>query len=245
MGRPNAVIAGLSRTSGDYIVMMDDDGQCPMNHLWDLVKPIEEGHDVACAKYTEYKQSIFKGFGTIVNRKMTEIIMEKPKGLEFTNFIIMKKYIRDEIIKYKNPYTYFTGLLLRTTSDIVNVPMEERSRISGTTTFTFKKMLTLWMNGFTAFSIKPLRISTVIGFISAFIGFIYGLFIVICKICGVSITAGYSSIMAVILFIGGIIMLMLGIIGEYLGRIYISINDSPQYVIKETRNFKEDKKNEK
>ena len=240
MNRPGAVMAGLSAVTGDYIIIMDDDGQCPMENLWNLIKPLEEGHDVSIAKYTTYKQSLFKSFGTLVNRKMTEIVIEKPKNLSFTNFIALKKYIVDEIIKYKNPYPYLTGLLLRTTSDIVNVKMEERERISGNTNFTFKKMLNLWINGFTAFSIKPLRISTIIGFLTATIGFLYGLYIVIHKLfINTTIVQGYSSIMAVLLLVGGIIMMMLGMIGEYIGRIYISINNSPQYVIKETINMSE------
>lgn len=240
MNRPGALMAGMSKATGDYIILMDDDGQCPMESLWELIKPLEEGHDVSIAKYPSYKQSLFKSFGTIVNRKMTEIIMEKPKGLNFTNFTAIKKYIVDEILKYENPYPYMTGLLLRTTSDIVNVQMEERERITGSTNFTFKKMLNLWINGFTAFSVKPLRISTVIGFITAAIGFLYGLYIIIHKLfIHTNIAQGYSSMMAVLLFIGGIIMLMLGMIGEYLGRIYICINNSPQYVIKEMFNIKE------
>lgn len=238
MNRPGALMAGMSKVTGDYIILMDDDGQCPMENLWDLIKPLEEGHDVSIAKYPTYKQSIFKSFGTIVNRKMTEVIMGKPKDLSFTNFSALKRYIVDEIIKYKNPYPYMTGLLLRTTSDIVNVKMEERERITGSTNFTLKKMLSLWINGFTAFSIKPLRISTVIGFITAAIGFVYGIYIVIHKLfIHTNIAEGYSSTMAVMLFIGGIIMMMLGMIGEYIGRIYISINNSPQYVIKETVNI--------
>lgn len=238
MNRPGAVMAGLNQATGDYIIMMDDDGQCPMDQLWNLIKPLEEGHDVSMAKYTAYKQSAFKSLGTIINRKMTEYIMDKPKELEFTNFIAMKRFICDEICKYRNPYPYFTGLLLRTTSDLVNVKMEERSRLAGSTNFTLKKLIGLWMNGFTAFSVKPLRVATVIGFISAFIGFIYGLVIMVMKIaCPDKILAGYSSIMAIILFIGGIIMIMLGLIGEYLGRIYICINNSPQYVIKESINI--------
>ena len=236
--RPGAIFAGMTMSIGDYVVLMDDDGQCPMNNFWDLLKPIEEGHDVSIAKYPTYKQSIFKSFGTIVNRKMTEVIMEKPKELSFTNFSVLKRYIVNEILKYENPYPYMTGLLLRTTSDIVNVQMEERNRISGTTNFTFKKMLNLWINGFTAFSIKSLRISTVAGVITAAIGFLYGLYIVVDKIFIHSeILPGYSSLMAVMLFIGGMIMLMLGMIGEYLGRIYICINKSPQFVIKEAKNF--------
>lgn len=244
MNRPGALMAGLSVVSGDYVIIMDDDGQCPMEKLWDLIKPLEDGHDVSMAKYTEYKQSIFKSFGTIVNRKMTEIIIEKPKNLNFTNFMALKRYIVEEIVKYKNPYPYMTGLLLRTTSDMVNVEMEERKRITGSTNFTFKKMLSLWLNGFTAFSVKPLRIATVIGFITAALGFLYGLYVIVHKlVVHTSVAQGYSSIMAVLLFIGGIIMLMLGIVGEYIGRIYISINNSPQYVIKEKVNMEKQGEN--
>lgn len=239
MNRPGALMAGMSKTTGDYIILMDDDGQCPMESLWKLIEPLENGHDVSIAKYPTYKQSKFKGFGTIVNRKMTEIVMEKPKDLSFTNFSALKRYIVEEITKYKNPYPYLTGLLLRTTSDIVNVEMEERERITGSTNFTFKKMLNLWINGFTAFSIKPLRISTIVGIITAALGFIYGIYIIIHKlVVHTTVLQGYSSLMAVMLFIGGIIMMMLGMIGEYIGRIYISINNSPQYVIKETVNIK-------
>lgn len=238
MNRPGALMAGMANSTGDYVILMDDDGQCPMENLWRLIKPLEDGHDVAIAKYPTYKQSKFKSLGTLINRKMTEIVMEKPKDLSFTNFSALKRYIVEEIIRYKNPYPYMTGLLLRTTSDIVNVKMEERERIEGNTSFTFKKMLKLWINGFTAFSVKPLRISTIIGFITATIGFLYGLYIIINKLfVYTTIIQGYSSMMAILLFIGGIIMMMLGIIGEYIGRIYISINNSPQYVIKEMVNI--------
>lgn len=237
MNRPGALMAGMSISTGNYIVLMDDDGQCPIDRLEALIKPLKNGHDVAIAKYPKYKQGLFKNIGTKINKIMTEIVMEKPKNLSFTNFAVLKRYIVEELLKYKNPYPYMTGLILRTTNDIVNVEMEERKRIEGTTTFTFKKMLKLWINGFTAFSVKPLRLSTILGLITAFIGFIYGLYIIIYKIfIHPEITQGYSSLMATLLFIGGVIMVMLGIIGEYLGRIYICINTSPQYVIKEKIN---------
>lgn len=242
MNRPGALMAGMANSIGDYVVLMDDDGQCPMNNLWHLVKKLEEGHDVAIAKYPEKKQSKFKNLGSLINKYMTEVIIGKPKDLMFTNFAVLKRFVVDEILKYNNPYPYMTGLMLRTTSDIINVEMEERERICGKTNFTFKKMFSLWINGFTAFSIKPLRISTLLGFCSSLFGFIYGMIIIFKKIISPGIIQGYSSLAAIILFIGGIIMLMLGLIGEYLGRIYISINNSPQYVIKERINCKNGKK---
>jgi len=239
MNRPGAVMAGLGRAVGDYVVVMDDDGQCPMDRFWDLLAPVEGEYDVSMADYPVRKQSLFKDFGTWVNKKMTEYILDRPKDLQFTNFMVMRRYIAKEICKYTNPYPYMTGLILRTTRRIVCVPMEERSRYSGSSNFTFKKMLSLWMNGLTAFSIKPLRLATSGGLLCALIGFLYGLYTVVVKIINPSISAGYSSLMAVLLLIGGILMLMLGMVGEYIGRIYISLNNSPQYVIRETVNFEE------
>lgn len=237
MNRPGAVMAGLGRAAGDYIVVMDDDGQCPMDRFWDLLAPLEGEYDVSMADYPERKQSLFKDFGTLVNKKMTEYILDRPKDLQFTNFMVMRRYIAKEICKYTNPYPYMTGLILRTTRRITCVPMEERSRYSGSSNFTFGKMLSLWMNGLTAFSIKPLRIATVAGVVFAIVGFLYGLYTVIMKLINPAISAGYSSLMAVMLLIGGILMLMLGMIGEYIGRIYISLNNSPQYVIRDEVNF--------
>ena len=239
MNRPGAVMAGLNCASGDIVIVMDDDGQCPMDKLWDLLAPLDDGFDVSMAKYPERKQSLFKDFGTWVNKKMTEIVLKRPADLEFTNFMAIKKYIIAELIKYHNPYPYMTGLLLRTTKYITNVPMEERDRFSGTTTFTFGKMLSLWINGLTAFSVLPLRIATFLGFIVSSIGFIFGIFVLIRKFIRPDIAAGYSSTIISIFILQGIVLLILGMIGEYLGRIYICLNNSPQYVIKDKIGFED------
>lgn len=232
MGKDSALMAGYARSSGDIVVTLDDDGQCPMDRLWDLLKPLEEGYDVSFAKYPHKKQSRFKNFGSSVNDLMTCVLIGKPKNLMLSNFVAMKRFICDEILRYKNPYPYVDGLLLSSTSRIANVLMEENERISGSTGFTLYKSLRLWMNGFTAFSVKPLRVATVLGSLVAFSGFVFALIIIIRKLTDPAIAEGYSSIMAAILIIGGVIMVLLGLIGEYIGRIYICINNSPQYVIR-------------
>lgn len=243
MNRPGAVMAGLNLAEGDIVIIMDDDGQCPMERLYDLIEPIHNGYDVSIADYPERKQSLFKDFGTFVNKKMTEWIINRPKNIQFTNFIAIKNYIVKEIIKYDNPYPYITGLILRTTNSIKNVPMEERKRLEGGTTFTFLKMLKLWINGLTAFSVIPLRISSLLGFICAGVGGLFGLLVILRKIITPTINEGWSSIIALIIFIGGLNMLMLGMIGEYLGRIYISINQAPQFVIRKKVNFNKNELN--
>jgi undecaprenyl-phosphate 4-deoxy-4-formamido-L-arabinose transferase len=234
MGKHAAMMAGFSLVSGEIVVNLDDDGQCPIDRLWDLIDAISDNYDVAIAKYSLKKQSAFKNFGSSVNTAMSRVLLGKPYDLEISNFSVIKRFAIDEIIKYKNPYPYIEGLILRTTSKIVNVSMVERERRIGTGNFIFMKSLGLWLNGFTAFSVKPLRIATFIGIITAAIGFFYGAYIVVRKLIHTEIILGYSSTMAVLLFIGGILMLMLGLIGEYVGRIYISLNNSPQYVIRST-----------
>lgn len=168
---------------------------------------------------------------------MAEHLVGKPKSLQLSNFGAIKRFVVDEMIKYQHCYPYIAGLLLRTTKYLCNVEMEERDRLEGKSTFTFKKMLSMWLNGFTAFSVKPLRLATTVGIISAIIGFIFGICSIIRKLLIPNITVGYSSLLATILFIGGLIMFMLGIIGEYIGRMYICINKSPQYVIKDVINL--------
>lgn len=237
MGKHAAVMAGYSIAKGDLIVNLDDDFQCPIYDLWKMMEPIEEGYDVAMAKYPVKKQSAFKNFGSRINAKMAEIMLDKPKNMHYENFSIMKRYVCDEMIRYKNPYPYLEGLILRTTRRIANVEVEERNRLDNKKTgFTFIKSFSLLMNGFTAFSVKPLRIATFTGCIISALGFIFGIVTIIRKIMNLNYVMGYSSMMAVQLFIGGIIILLLGLLGEYIGRIYICLNASPQYVIRDTIN---------
>ena len=238
-GKHAAMMAGYSLAQGEYIVNLDDDGQCPIENLWELLNPLKSGYDIAIASYRKKMQSNLKNFGSYINKIMANLLIEQPKNLNITNFSIIKRYVALEILKYDKPYPYMAGLFIRTTSKIINIQMNERERISGNTGYTLKRSLSLWLNGFTAFSVKPLRIATVMGFFIAMIGFIFGAGTIINKLLNPKILAGYSSIMAALLFIGGMIMLMLGLLGEYIGRVYICINNSPQYVIRETVNIDE------
>ena len=151
----------------------------------------------------------------------------------------MKRYLCDQINNYNNPYPYIDGLVSQATNSIAYVPMEERNRISGKTGYNLKKLISLWLNGFTAFSIIPLRVSSFVGILCAFIGFLFGVITVIRKLIVPDIQVGWTSTISILLFVGGLIMLMLGIIGEYIGRIYISINNAPQYVVKQTINLED------
>lgn len=232
-GQHAALIAGYRYATGDIVVSLDDDGQIPVNEVYSLIKKIEEGYDVVYASYKNKKHNFFRNIGTKVNNFMCEKLLKKPKKLMLTSFFVANKFIIDEIIKYDNPYTYIPGLVLRATNNIASVPVNHRERKIGKSGYNFKKLLSLWINGFTAFSVVPLRISMIIGIAISFLGFVYMIYIIINKIINPVVPMGWTSTISILLLLGGIILFVLGMIGEYIGRIYISINNSPQYVIKE------------
>ena len=232
-GQHSAIMAGLHYATGDVCVFLDDDGQTPANEVGKLLETIGQGADVAMASYDHKMHSHFRNWGSRVNECMMHVMLHKPKELFVSSYFAVKRFVADSMLQYSNSYPYLPGLLLRATKNIVNVPVHHREREVGTSGYTLKKLLGLWFNGFTAFSVVPLRIATAAGVISAFVGFLYGIYTIIRKLVDPNILLGFSSIMAAILFIGGMLMIMLGLVGEYIGRIYISLNNSPQYVVRE------------
>jgi len=232
-GQHGALMAGYGQATGDYVISLDDDGQTPASESFKLVDKIEEGYDVVYGYYEHSAQHLFRRFGTWVNKKMAEAIIGQPKTLRTTSFFIMRKFIVDEIVRYPHPFAYISGLVFRATKNLGNVQVQHRRRLEGESGYTLAGLIGLWVNGFTAFSVKPLRAATFIGLICALVGFAAGLFVVYKKLMFPEVPVGYTSLLASLLFIGGMIMLLLGLIGEYVGRIYISINQSPQYVVRE------------
>lgn len=232
-GQHSALMAGYNKASGDIVVSLDDDGQTPADEVYSLIDKLNEGYDVVYASYDHKQHSSARNLGTKLNNMMCEKLLGKPKGLTITSYFVAKRFVIDEIKKYSNSYAYVPGLVLRTTNSIASVPVNHRAREEGKSGYSFTKLIALWMNGFTAFSVKPLRISTFIGMMTAVIGFIYCIFILVNKIINPKVPIGWTSTIGVMLLIGGMILFVLGMIGEYLGRAYTSLNNSPQYVIKE------------
>lgn len=194
-------------------------------------------YDVVYGVYLEIKQSFFRKVGSNINKMMSECFIGKPKDIRATSFFVMKRFVVDEMLRYKSAYPYIEGLILRCTKNIGNVKVQQRERFYGKSNYNFRKLLKLWINGFTAFSIKPLRLATIAGVLASMIGFLYGIVIIINKILHPNIVVGWSSLMAVNLLLGGMILFVLGLLGEYVGRIYMSMNNTPQYVIRETINI--------
>lgn len=236
-GQHSALMAGLRYSDGDYVVCLDDDGQTPADEADKLLGKLEEGYDAVYAKYEHKQHSAFRNMGSRLNERMARVMLGKPKDLYVSSYFAVKRFVVEDMIRYENSYPYVIGLVLRSTRNITNVLVNHREREEGVSGYTLKKLTGLWFNGFTAFSVKPLRIATAIGGMSAALGFLYGIYTIIKRLVNPAVPVGFSAIMTAIVIFGGMIMLMLGLIGEYIGRIYISLNNSPQYVIREKVNL--------
>lgn len=241
VGQHNAMMAGLRHAEGDVIISMDDDMQTRPSELVKMFASFEEGYDVVYGCYPEKKHSLFRNFGSWFNRATVTLLLNKPKEIRSSSFWIMRKFVKDSIIEYTGAHTYLLGLILRTTNNIKSVEIQHFEREYGTSGYTLKSLLALWSNiiGFTA---KPLEIAMHLGFLIAGFSFIAGIIIFVRKMIDPMVTIGWSSTIVAIFFSLGIILSFMGVIGEYIGRMYLQVNNEPQYVIRETVNIKEDEK---
>ena len=234
-GQQCATMAGLRYSRGDLVAVSDDDGQTPIETVFTFYDKMQEGnYDVVCARYGERgKRSLFRRLGSWANDAMVKYCLDKPDEIKTSVYFLAKRFVIDEMIQYDNAYPHISGLLLRTTYNIGNVDLVQKDRIAGSSGYSFRKLMNLWVNGLTTFSIKPLRAAVFTGGLMAFIGFIFILVLVIQKLAGADIALGWTSLMATMILIGGIILIVLGIVGEYIGRIYLCLNHTPQYVVRD------------
>lgn len=243
-GQQAALMAGFSMSTGKVVVCLDDDGQTPPEEVFSLVDKLDEGFDIVYASYENKHHSWFRNFGSWINEKMAESLIGKPKNITLSSFYAVRRFLVEDALRYTSPFPYIAGQLLRSTSNIANIPIEHQERLDGKSGYTLKKLLSLWLNGFTAFSIKPLRIASLMGIALSVCGLVFAIFVIIRRLIEPTIAVGWTSTFSLILIIGGLILFVLGLIGEYVGRVYISINNAPQYVIKRTVNCRIEDENE-
>ena len=236
VGEHNAVMAGLNYAMGDWIVIMDDDFQNPVSEVEKIINfSLSNDYDVVYTHYKYKKHNIYRNLGSYFNNKVANIMLKKPNDLYLSSFKSIQSKVVKEIIKYKLPYPYIDGLILRTTRNISSIQVKHKKRIQGKSGYTLKKLFSLWLNMFTNFSVVPLRISTLFGFIFSFVGLIFGIITIIEKLHYPELPQGYPTIIIVVLLFSGMQLIFLGVIGEYLGRLFISNNKHPQYFIDKRR----------
>ena len=230
-GQHNAVMAGLNEAKGEIIICMDDDLQTHPSQLPAMFEEFDKGYDIAYGYYPDKKHSGFRNFGSWVNHTSVRILIDKPKDLKTSSFWIIRKFVRDYAIEYKSSFTHLQGIFLRTTRNIVSVPVEHFDRAWGNSGYTFKKLISLWSN-IMGYSIVPLRIARNAGVFFSILSILGALAIVLKKIFAPTSAVGWYSMMVAICFFSGLIMLFLGMIGEYLGRMYMAQSHHPQYVVR-------------
>lgn len=230
-GQHNAVMAGLNYAEGDVLIAMDDDLQTHPSQLPKMFESFERGYDIVYGYYPQKHHSLFRNFGSWVNYISVRILIGKPKELKTSSFWIIRKFVRDYVVEYKSHYTHLQGLFLRTTKNIACVPVEHFDRGYGESGYTFKKLISLWSN-IMGYSIVPLRIATRTGTFFAVLSLIGAVAIVLKKIFAPTSAVGWYSLIVSIFFLSGLIMIFLGLIGEYLGRMFLSMSKDPQYVVR-------------
>ncbi|MEI8203011.1 MAG: glycosyltransferase family 2 protein [Bacteroidota bacterium] len=232
-GEHNAVICGLNYTSGDYSAIIDDDFQNPPSEIKKLLQAATEGDfDVVFSKYNDKKHHFFRNIGSKINDKIANVLLQKPKKLYLSSFKLINKAVVDEIVKYKGPFPYIDGLILRVTNNITSVEVKHHKRAVGKSNYTLKKLISLYFNMFFNFSVKPLRMFTIAGFIIFLVGVGFSIAFLIDKLLDPSTPAGWTSIIIAIITLSGFQIIFLGLIGEYLGKQYLDQNATPQWVVK-------------
>jgi undecaprenyl-phosphate 4-deoxy-4-formamido-L-arabinose transferase len=236
-GQDNALMAGFSAVTGDYVVIMDDDLQHNPADIERMAEELERGSYDACyANFGTKKEKLWKRLGSWLNGKMAEIIIRKPRHIYLSPFKILRKEIMDEIIKYVGPYPYIDGLIFTITQNVTQLPVEHHERFAGRGNYTFLRSILVSLKLMTGFSVFPLRVAIIIGFIVSISGFILSLFYFLKFFIAGESVAGWTSLIMVTLILGGMILIALGIVGEYVGRSYVQLNKKPPYSIKEVLN---------
>jgi undecaprenyl-phosphate 4-deoxy-4-formamido-L-arabinose transferase len=236
-GQHNAIMAGLERTEGELIVTMDDDLQHAPSDIPAMVERLGQGFDVTYARFKSRKHPIWKILGSKLNNTVSGYLMNKPSDLYLSPFRVFRSEIKDEILRYSGPYVYVDGLILAVTRNIASVEVEHHERYDGVSRYGLVKSISLWLKMATSFSILPLRITSFLGMVFSSLGFMLALFFIVQKLTLDSMPDGWSSLIVTILIVGGVQLLALGMIGEYLGRVLLTINSKPQYVVNESVGF--------
>ncbi len=232
-GEHNAVMAGLHATRGAHVITMDDDLQNPPSEVLKLLAHAKAtGADVVYTWYQTKRHASWRNWGSQFTNYVADILLDKPKGLYLCSFRCMNAFLVDQIIRYTGPFAYIDGLILQSTQSIERIEVLHLARGMGESNYTIRRLVRLWLAMFVNFSVMPLRIATAAGMLFSFLGALAAT-IVIVEALFYQTPAGWASTMAALLLLSGVQLLILGIAGEYLGRLFLTANGKPQFIVRE------------
>jgi undecaprenyl-phosphate 4-deoxy-4-formamido-L-arabinose transferase len=238
-GEHNAVMCGLNQSTGDYVCIIDDDFQTPPREIHKLVTKLDEGHEVVYSYYAKKQHSLFRNLSSAFNNWVATLLFGKPKDLYLSSFKLMNRFLVDVVTRYKGPFPYIDSLILRSTDSIGTQLCEHEKRAVARSNYTIGKLFKLWLNMVTSISILPLKIASILGLVMTCIGLLLAVFFTLSWTLGgvfihSSVPKGWASLIVTVVLFTGLQFAILGMLGEYLGRLYLTQNRSPQYLIRES-----------
>jgi len=232
-GEHNAVLTGLRHARGAYIINMDDDLQNPPEEVVRLYDHARlGGWDVVYTRYAKKEHEGWRNMGSRFANKVADSLLDKPKGLYLSSFRCMSALVASEVVKYTGPYPYIDGLIMQVTQRIASIEVAHYPRAEGRSNYTMRRLVRLWLNLATNFSILPLRFATMAGIGLGALGFLLALVVVIEAVFFYT-PSGWASMMVLTLLVASAQFMMLGLLGEYVGRAFLSANGKPQGVVRE------------
>ncbi len=231
-GEHNAVLEGLRASRGEFVVTMDDDLQNPPSEIVKLLQLARtEKRDVVYSAYDEKKHSWWRNLGSSLTNRVADWSIDKPRGLYLSSFRCISRFVADEIAKSSNPRPYIDALIFQVTQNVGVVTVRHDSRINGESGYTIRALLRLWISMFTNASVMPLRFATLLGVVMSAVGFVSFVAVLVNHFISQE-PLGWGSLMAALLLFSGTQLLLLGIVGEYIGRTYLRVSEKPQSVVR-------------
>jgi undecaprenyl-phosphate 4-deoxy-4-formamido-L-arabinose transferase len=233
-GEHNAVITGWRHARGAHIVNLDDDGQNPPAEAVRLWRhALESGLDVVFGHYVTKQHSAFRNAGSWFTNRMTDLALDKPPGFYLSSFRCVTAFVAQQVATYAGPYPYIDGLILQVTQRIGSIEVRHETRQGGKSTYTLRRLIRLWMSAWINFSVLPLRVATLLGLVLALAGVVALGVVAALWYRGVGPSYGFGWLMAALLVFSGTQLVLLGLIGEYIGRMFLTVNQRPQSVVRE------------
>lgn len=238
-GQDSAILAGLNYAQGNYVVIMDDDLQHSPYDIAKLYEEAKKGFDVVYADFDSKKQKLWKNLGSWFNGKISEIALDKPKNIYLSPFKIICRGVVQEMIKFNNLFPYIDGLIFQVTKNITQIPVEHHKREMGKSNYNLIKSIKVFLRMLFGFSTMPLYITFHAGLLSALAGIALAVYYIVEYFSGKADVNGWTTLVVLVLILGGMILVSLGVVGKYLGQVYLTVNNVPKFLIKETENFSE------
>lgn len=233
-GEHNAVMAGLAQARGAYTITMDDDLQNPPEEVKRLFEHTRDGgYDLVYTYYARKQHAAWRNLGSAFTNWCADRLIDKPKGLYLSSFRCMNAFVRDQIVPYTGPYPYVDGLLMQVTQNIGRLQVMHLPRAAGRTNYTLRRLVRLWLSMFLNFSVMPLRLASLTGIGLSLLGFLGLVAVLIEALITQDLPTGWASTISAVVLLAGVQLLILGVMGEYLGRMFLAANQKPQYVVRE------------